>query len=46
MSDNNIAQSAALNIWHRAWPVACMAIAVVVNLAWITLLAYGLAKLS
>ena len=45
MSDNNNAQSAELNIWHRAWPLACIAIVVLVNAAWIGLLTYGLVRL-
>ena len=45
MSNNNDAQSAALNMWHRAWPLACIAIAVLVNAAWIGLLTYGLVTL-
>ena len=45
MSDNNNAQSEELNIWHRAWPLACIAIAVLVNAAWIGLLTYGLVRL-
>jgi hypothetical protein len=45
MSDNSNAQSAELNIWHRAWPLACIAIAVLVNAAWIGLLTYGLVRL-
>ena len=45
MSNNNDAQSAALNMWHRAWPLACIAIALLVNAAWIGLLTYGLVRL-
>ena len=41
MSNNNDAQSAALNMWHRAWPLACLPIAALVNAAWIGLLTYG-----
>jgi hypothetical protein len=43
MSDNNNAQSAELNIWHRAWPLACIAIAVL-NAALIGLLTYELVR--
>jgi hypothetical protein len=45
MSDINIVQSAAVNMWHRAWPLACIAIPVLVNAAWIGLLTYGLVRL-
>jgi hypothetical protein len=37
--------NAALVLWHRARPLAAVPIAVGVNLVWIGLLAYGLAKL-
>ena len=36
---------AALMVWHRAWPLAGLAIAFLTNAAWIGLLTYGLAKL-
>jgi hypothetical protein len=38
-------QSVALTLWHQAWPLAALAMAVIVNLAWIGFLGYGLAKL-
>jgi hypothetical protein len=37
--------NAALALWHRAWPLAAVTVAVGVNLVWIGLLVYGLAKL-
>jgi hypothetical protein len=37
--------SVILTRLHRAWPLAGLAIALIANVAWIGLLAYGLAKL-
>jgi len=45
MGDKNNAPSAALNLWHRAWPLAGVTIALLVNAAWIGLLTYGLVRL-
>jgi hypothetical protein len=41
--DNSVSPKPAL--WGRAWPLAGLATAVIVNVAWIGLLAYGLVKL-
>jgi hypothetical protein len=38
------ARRAVLAAWWRAWPPAALAIAVIVDMAWITLLGYGIAK--
>jgi hypothetical protein len=38
VADNNSAPNVALNLWHGAWPLAGVAIAVLVNAAWIGLL--------
>jgi len=45
MGDKNNATSAALKLWHRAWPLAGVTIALLVNAAWIGLLTYGLVRL-
>jgi hypothetical protein len=37
--------NAPLALWHRAWPLAAVTIAVGVDLVWFGLLVYGLAKL-
>ena len=42
---NNFSPKARLALWGRAWPLAGLAIAVVVNVVWIGLLAYELVKL-
>jgi hypothetical protein len=34
-----------VSLWHRAWPLAGVALALILTLAWIGLLAYLLAKL-
>jgi hypothetical protein len=44
-TEKDYSPNAALALWHRAWPLAAVTIAVGVNLVWIGLLAYGLAKL-
>ena len=45
VSDLWLAVRIPLTLWHRAWPITALAIALAVNLAWIGLLAYGLTKL-
>jgi hypothetical protein len=45
VADKNSAPNVALNLWHGAWPLAGVAIAVLVNAAWIGLLTYGLVRL-
>jgi hypothetical protein len=42
---DNAPPRAALMVWHRAWPLAGLAIALLANAAWIGLLTYGLVKL-
>jgi hypothetical protein len=37
--------SGALKVWHRAWPIAALAFALLLNVAWVGFLAYGLARL-
>jgi len=32
-------------LWRRAWPVAALAVALIVDVAWVGLLGYGLVKL-
>ena len=44
-TEKDYSTNAALALWHRAWPLAAVTIAVGVNLVWIGLLVYGLAKL-
>jgi hypothetical protein len=34
-----------MSLFHRAWPVAVLAAAVIVNLAWMGFLGYGFFKL-
>ena len=43
--DKQLSPKAPLALLYRAWPLTGLAIAVAVNVAWIGLLAYGLAKL-
>ena len=43
--NNKLSPNAPSVLWHRAWPPAALVVAAAVNLAWIGLLAYGLAKL-
>jgi hypothetical protein len=45
MHENQFSPKAPLALWYRAWPLTGLAIAVAVNVAWIGLLAYELAKL-
>ena len=42
---NIVSPRARLTLWARAWPLAGLASAVVVNVVWIGLLAYGLVHL-
>jgi hypothetical protein len=35
----------AVTWWHWVWPPAAMAVALAVNLAWVALLGYGIARL-
>ena len=42
---NIVSSTARLTLWARAWPLAGLATAVVVNVVWIGLLAYGLMQL-
>ena len=44
-ADNDLLTAAQLTLWHRAWPLAGLATAMIVNVAWIGLLAYSLVKL-
>ena len=44
-AEKDYSPNSPLALWHRAWPLAAVTIAVGVNLVWIGLLAYGLAKL-
>ena len=44
-ADNNLSPKARLALWGSAWRLAGLAAAVAVNVAWISLLAYGLVKL-
>jgi hypothetical protein len=37
---DNAPPRAALMVWHRAWPLAGLAIALLANAAWIGLLTY------
>jgi hypothetical protein len=32
-------------LWHRVWPPAALGVALLVNVAWIGLLGYGLVRL-
>jgi len=32
-------------LWHRAWPPVALAVALIVDVAWVVLLGYGLVKL-
>ena len=36
-----ILRNVPIGLWHRIWPLAGLAIAVVANLAWIGFLAYA-----
>jgi len=38
------AHRAVFAAWHWAWPPAALAVAVIVDVAWIVLLGYGIAK--
>jgi hypothetical protein len=40
-----VSPKARLTLWARAWPLAGLATALVVNVVWIGLLAYGLVQL-
>jgi hypothetical protein len=44
-ANNSLSPKARLALWGSAWRLAGLAAAVAVNLAWISLLAYGLVKL-
>ena len=44
-ADNNLSPKARLALWGSTWRLAGLATAVAVNVAWISLLAYGLVKL-
>ena len=44
-ADDNLSPKARLALWVSAWRLAGLAAAVAVNVAWISLLAYGLVKL-
>jgi hypothetical protein len=37
--------SAALKVWHRAWPIAALAFALLLNVAWVGLLTYAIVRL-
>jgi hypothetical protein len=45
-ADNDLLPKARLALWGSTWRLAGLAAAVVVNVAWISLLAYGLVKLE
>jgi hypothetical protein len=32
-------------LWHRVWPPTALAVALIVDVAWVGLLGYGLVKL-
>jgi hypothetical protein len=44
-ADNNHSHKYRFTLWGSSWRLAGLAAAVAVNLAWISLLAYGLVKL-
>ena len=44
-TDNKLSPKARLALWGSTWRLAGLAAAVAVNVAWISLLAYGLVKL-
>ena len=44
-ADNNLSPKARLALWGSTWRLAGLAAALVVNVAWISLLAYGLVML-
>jgi len=44
-ADNNLSPKHRFALWESSWRLACLAAAVAVNLAWISLLAYGFVKL-
>ena len=44
-ADNKFSPKARLTLWGSTWRLAGLAAAVTVNVAWISLLAYGLVKL-
>ena len=44
-ADNNLSPKARLALWGSTWRLAGLATAVAVNVAWSSLLAYGLVKL-
>jgi hypothetical protein len=37
--------SAVLKVWHRAWPIAALAFALMLNVAWVGLLTYAIVRL-
>jgi hypothetical protein len=37
--------SAALKVWYRAWPIATLAFALLLNVAWVGLLTYAIVRL-
>ena len=42
--DEKNAGPPAVTLWHRVWPLAALAIALIVNIAWIGFLGYAVAK--
>ena len=42
--DEKNAGPPAVTLWHRVWPLAGLAIALIVNVAWIGFLGYAVAK--
>ena len=44
-ADDNLSPKARLALWGSTWRLAGLAAALVVNVAWISLLAYGLVML-
>ena len=42
---NDAPPDAALKVWHRAWPIAALAFALLLNVAWVGLLAYAMVRL-
>jgi hypothetical protein len=42
---DDAAPIAALKVWHRAWPIAVLAFALLLNVAWVGPLAYAMVRL-
>jgi hypothetical protein len=37
--------SAVLKVWNRAWPIAALGFALLLNVAWVGLLTYAIVRL-